>query len=243
MRSHAASIPSAAVLALLAAGWPCPAGAQSPQDAARLQQSVLELQGRNQSLQQALAEANSAEKKTSEQLRQVRERLEALGRNLLDGGSDRLVQATADLQVAGERLRKVEDAASRLRDAVREYTRQAVVSDPDTRTRLETTIRELDAALGVGEKPRPDVRTGSLQQSRIVSIDRESGMIVLNVGESQGARIGMGFRLTRGNQPYGRAVLADVRREICGVFVDSLDNPAETPRPGDLAILETQPAD
>ncbi len=48
------------------------------------------------------------------------------------------------------------------------------------------------------------------------------------------------FRLSRGQQPYGTAILADVRRGVSGLFVESLDNPAETPRPGDLAILETQ---
>jgi hypothetical protein len=94
--------------------------------------------------------------------------------------------------------------------------------------------------LGLRQKPRPDVRTGSLQQARIVSLDQESGMLVLNIGESQGARIGMTFRLARGQQPYGKAILADVRKGVSGLFVESLDNPAETPRPGDLAILETQ---
>jgi hypothetical protein len=50
----------------------------------------------------------------------------------------------------------------------------------------------------------------------------------------------MSFQLTRGQQPYGKAILADVRKGVSGVFVENLDNPAETPRPGDLAILETQ---
>ena len=65
-------------------------------------------------------------------------------------------------------------------------------------------------------------------------------MLVLNIGESQGARIGMTFRLTRGQQPYGKVIIADVRKGVSGVFIESLDNPAETPRPGDIAILETQ---
>ncbi len=51
-----------------------------------------------ESRQIALAESNKAEKKASEQLTQIRERLEALGKNLLDGGDDRLIQAAADLQ-------------------------------------------------------------------------------------------------------------------------------------------------
>ena len=178
--------------------------------------------------------------KPTEQLAQVRDRLEALGKNLLDGGDDRLIQAAADLQLANERITELEGSVTRLAAAVNDYLRQAVVSDPDARLRVETSLRELDAVLGLRQKPRPDVRTGSLQQARIVSLDQESGMLVLNIGESQGARIGMTFRLTRGQQPYGKAILADVRKGVSGVFVESLDNAAETPRPGDLAILETQ---
>jgi hypothetical protein len=204
------------------------------------QDIVTELQTQNQTLQRSLAEANRGEKQASEQLAQVRERLEALGKNLLDGGDDRLVQAAADLQVASERTNNLEGSVTRLAAAVNDYLRQAVVSDPDARLRVETSLRELDAVLGLRQKPRPDVRNGSLQQARIVSIDQESGMMVFNLGENQGAKIGMTFRLTRGQQPYGKAILADVRKGVSGAFVEILDNVTETPRPGDLAVLETQ---
>lgn len=209
-------------------------------NAEQLQQAVTALQEQNQTLQRSLAESNRAEKEASEQLAQVRVRLEALGKNLLDGGDDRLIQAASDLQLANERVTQLEGCVTRLVGAVSDYLRQAVASDPDARLRVETSLRELDAVLGLRQKPRPDVRSGSLQQSRIVSIDQESSMLVLNIGESQGARIGMTFRLTRGQQPFGKAILADVRKGVSGAFVENLDNPADTPRPGDLAILETQ---
>lgn len=227
----------AAALGLAASAEMCLAQAPT---VAQYQDIVAELQTQNQTLQRSLAEANRGEKQASEQLAQVRERLEALGKNLLDGGDDRLVQAAADLQVASERSNHLEGSVTRLAAAVNDYLRQAVVSDPDARLRVETSLRELDAVLGLRQKPRPDVRNGSLQQARIVSIDQESGMMVLNLGENQGAKIGMTFRLTRGQQPYGKAILADVRKGISGAFVENLDNVAETPRPGDLAVLETQ---
>ena len=230
---------AAAFSGLLATAGMC--AAQAP-DAAQLQQIIIDLQEQNQALQRSLAEANRGESLAVEQLAQVRERLEALGKNLLDGGDDRLIQAAADLQLANERLTALETATTRLVASVNDFLRQAVVSDPDARLRLETSLRELDAVLGLRQKPRPDVRSGSLQQARIVSIDGESGMLVLNIGETQGARIGMTFRLARGQQPYGKAILADVRKGVSGLFVESLDNPTETPRPGDLAILDIQPS-
>lgn len=227
----------AASLGLLAGAGMCAAQAPTSE---QLQQAIIDLQEQNHALQRSLAEANRGEKQANEQLAQVRTKLEALGKNLLDGGDDRLVQAASDLQLANERITALEGSVTRLAAAISDYLRQAVVSDPDARLRVETSLRELDAVLGLRQKPRPDVRSGSLQQARIVSLDQESGMLVLNIGESQGARIGMTFRLTRGQQPYGKAILADVRKSVSGVFVENLDNPADTPRPGDLAILETQ---
>ncbi len=227
----------AAALGLLASAGM--SGAKTPEPE-QLQLAMRELHEQNQSLQRSLAEANRGEKQASEQLSQVRNRLEALGKNLLDGGDDRLVQAAGDLELAHERVTELEGAVTRMTGAVNDYLRQAVVSDPDARLRVESSLRELDAVLGLRQKPRPDVRSGSLQQARIVSLDQESGMLVLNIGESQGARIGMTFRLTRGQQPYGKAILADVRKGVSGVFVETFDNVTESPRPGDLAILETQ---
>ncbi len=227
----------AAALGLLAGAGMCVAQAPTADE---YQEIITELQEQNLVLQRSLADANKGEKQASEQLDQVRVRLEALGKNLLDGGDDRLVQAAADLQIANERNGELEATVTRLAASVQDYLRQAVVSDPDARLRVETSLRELDAVLGLRQKPRPDIRTGSLQQAQIVSIDQESGMLVLNLGEVQGAKIGMTFRLTRGQQPYGRAILADVRKAVSGAFVEKLDNPADTPRLGDLAILETQ---
>ena len=232
-------MPSAFHSTVLAAAITLLASAQAP-NPDKPQQGITELQQQNKALQHSLAEANRGEKQASEQLAQVRVRLEALGKNLLDGGDDRLIQAAADLQLANERIAELEKSVTRLAAATTDYLRQAVVSDPDARLRVEISLRELDAVLGLRQKPRPDVRTGSLQLARIVSLDPQSGMLVLNIGESQGARIGMTFRLIRGSQPYGKAILADVRKGVSGAFVESLDHPAETSRTGDIAILETQ---
>ena len=82
----------AAAFGLLAS----PAVAQKQAGVGELQETIHDLREQNKALQRALAESNKGEKQASEQLSQVRERLEALGKNLLDGGNDRLVQAAAD---------------------------------------------------------------------------------------------------------------------------------------------------
>jgi flagellar basal body-associated protein FliL len=226
----------AAALGLLATVVPC----VGQDNAAKLQDLVIELREQNRTLERALVEANKAEKASTDQLNQVRERLEALGKNLLDGGDDRLVQAAADLELANERITQLEAAAARLSSSVTDYLRSAVVSDPDARLRVETAMRELDSISGLRQKPRPDIRTGDLQRAQIVSLDQESGMLVLNLGENQGAMIGMTFRLMRGQQSYGKAILADVRQGVSGAFVEQIDSKDNTPRLGDTAVLLTQ---
>ena len=228
----------AATLGLLAVAAWCPA--QQTESFEKMQETLADLRDQNRALQRSLAEANRGEKQASEQLAQVRLRLEALGKNLLDGGDDRLVRAAADIEISKERISQLEATVMRLTSAVTDYLRQAVVADPATRLRVETSLRELDALLGLRQKPRPDVLAGSLQKARVVSIDQESGMLVFNLGESQGAKIGMAFRLFRGQQPYGKAILADVRKAVSGAFTEHLDSSAESPRPGDLAVLETE---
>lgn len=227
----------AAALGLLAAVATCPAAEPTMEE---MQEMIADLQAQNATLQRSLAQANRAEKEATEQLAQVRLRLEALGKNLLDGGNDRLVQANADLAVSRERLTELETAAGKVMAAIVDYLRQAVVSDPDSRARLETSLRELDSVLGFKQKPRPDVLAGSLRQAKIISIDQESGLIVLNLGENQGAKIGMTFDLFRAQQRYGKAILADVRKAVCGAFIENLDSSVEAPRIGDLAVLKTE---
>lgn len=228
-----------AALGLLAMVVPCE-GQEDAANVAKLQDLVLDLREENQALQRALIEANKAEKASSDQLNQVRQRLEALGKNLLDGGDDRLIQAAADLELANEHTSQLQAAAVRLSTSVTDYLRLAVVSDPDARVHVETAMRELDSISGLRQKPRPDIRTGELQRAQIVSLDQESGMLVLNLGESQGATIGMTFRLMRGQQSYGKAILADVRQGVSGAFVEQIDSKENTPRLGDTAVLLTQ---
>ena len=229
----------AAALGLLAMVVPCE-GQEDAANVAKLQDLVLDIREENQALQRALVESNKAEKASTDQLNQVRERLEALGKNLLDGGDDRLIQAAADLELANERIVQLEAAAARLTSSVTDYLRSAVVSDPDARLRVETAMRELDSISGLRQKPRPDIRTGDLQRAQIVSLDQESGMLVLNLGETQGATIGMTFRLMRGQQSYGKAILADVRQGVSGAFIEQIDSKENTPRLGDTAVLLTQ---
>jgi chromosome segregation ATPase len=211
-------------------------------ESAQLQGMVVELQGRIKVLEQGITAANRAEKEASEQLAAAREQLEALGASQLGAGDERLLQAVADLQIQSERNQNLESSAANLSAAITTYLRSAVASDPEARLRVETAMRELDEVLGLSHKPAPLAQgtTGSAARATVMSIDAESGLLVLNIGERQQARIGSTYTLLRGDQSYGTAVLADVRSAVSGAFVESLDANSGPVRIGDIALLETE---
>ncbi|MCU0795542.1 MAG: hypothetical protein MUF31_06360 [Akkermansiaceae bacterium] len=231
-------------LPLLAAALGLPLGSLAAQSAEsqQLQGVVAELQARIKVLEQGIAAANRAEKDASEQLAAARERLEALGASQLGAGDERLLQAIADLQVQSERNAALEASAVNLSASITQYLRQAVASDPEARLRVETAMRELDEVLGLSHKPAPAAQgtSGTATRATVMSIDSDSGLLVFNIGERQQARIGTTYTLLRGDQPYGSAIIADVRSAVSGAFVETLDANSGPVRIGDTAILETE---
>lgn len=185
-------------------------------------------------------DAKKGEQLANEQLASVRQRLEAWGKNLLDGGDERLVQAAADQAIMQERLNAIEQASMQISGAVDEFLREAVIANPESRLRLESAKRLLDAELGLRNKPKAQYKTGNLQRAQVVSIDAESGMLIFNIGLENQCRIGMTYTLQRGDRPYGKASVAEVRKHVCGALIESIEPAHEIVRMGDLAILETQ---
>ena len=102
---------AAAVLGLSAGAWTC---AAQGTDVAALEDTIVALRARNEELEKSLVQANRAEKEASEKLARVSLQLEALGRDLLEGGDDRLVQANAQISVLGTRVSSLESVSNRL---------------------------------------------------------------------------------------------------------------------------------
>ncbi len=204
-----------------------------------LEAQVSKLKRQNKVFKESLVSANMREQESAAALSKIRTRLEALGTHLLGSGEDRLVEAVSDLELLTRQLDTIETAAMQLSSTVQHYLKSAVVSDPDIRKEVEIKLRELDVALGLRHKPRPKVDYGTLQHARVVSIDSESGLLVLNVGEKMGARIGMIMTLKRGGHSIGEAVIAETRKDVCGVLIESLAQNDQSAKLGDLASIKT----
>ncbi len=186
-----------------------------------------------------LAASKKREAELNKSVNELRLRFAALGDNLLNGGENAILEAVKNAEVLDKRYRATEKAALDLMANMREYLRTAVAADPDARVRLETSIRELDVALRLRQKPRPQIALGSLQHAKVVSIDAESGMLVINAGEDQSVRRGMTFLITRGSRQLAEGIVAETRKDFSGVLPTEFTSSEDEIRLGDVASVKT----
>ncbi len=207
---------------------------------AALELQLQQLQNQNQNLSKALVNAKQQHAEAKEKLDKIRLELEALHIYPLGTDDQRLIQAVANRKVLENRLLKLETAATELTTKLRKYLNQSAVADDQQRVILESSIRGLDELLGMRHKPRPQIDLGTLQSSKIIAIDPQSGVLILNAGEKQQVRIGMTFRILRGKSLVAEARIAEVRPEISGALVIRLVNINNAVRLGDIASIKTQ---
>lgn len=206
----------------------------------KLEQTIQQLQNKNQNLSKALLDSKQETLSAKGKLNKIRLELEALGTYPLGTDDERLIQAVTNRKVLEDRITQLESATMNLTAEVREYLKHAFVADDQKRLDLETKIRELDVLLKIIDKPQPQIDQGSLYEAKIIGIDSQSGTLILNAGEKQQVRIGMTFHILRGKSKIAEARIAEVRPEIAGALVVQLEDTNNAVRPGDIASIKTQ---
>ena len=198
-----------------------------------LRGDLIRLNRENSNLKLSLVAAQKRADESAEKLKEINLRLEAMGSGLLDGGDNRLVKAVSDLGVMARKLKQLEDAALALSSSTQNYLSTAIAADPEARVEVETHIRDLDTVIGLREAPLKDRQLGSLQQAVVVSVDSESGIVVVNVGEKESAVVGMAFEVYRNDTKVGDAVVAQTRSDVSALLITDLVNEKNPVRDGD----------
>jgi hypothetical protein len=233
-----ASIPLLAA-ALLGLGGAGVQPARGQDGVARLEAENARLARQLANVQASLIEANQREKDSADALAKIKLRLEALGKNLIGGSDDRTLDAVANFAVTKRQLQELAAVALRLSASVQGYLQPAIAADPEARAAVEAQLRELEVELGLRSRPEQNIERGNLQHAKVKSIDHESGLIVLNVGEKEQAAIGMHFNIMRGDKLIAEAMVAETRSDFCGVFVQRLENENNPVRFNDTASRKT----
>ena len=122
------------------------------------------------------------------------------------------------LESTRSELDEVRQGSLRLVSAVAEYKRNAMVEDETARQTLETALQELEVALGLRQKQQSEL-DGTLDEAKVLSIDSESGLIVINAGRKGGVEVGMPMEISRGDQVIAETMVTDVRKSVSGLLV------------------------
>lgn len=204
-------------------------------DAAKINQLERQLANLRESFALARADADEARK----QLRDVRSRLEALGGSALGNREERLIETAAQLESVRAELEAVRQSSLRLTSALVAYMRSALVEDQAARESLEAAVRDLDVALGLRRTKADELAGGSVDEAKVLSIDSESGLIVINAGRMGKVEVGMTMEISRGDQAIAMAVVTDVRKSVAGLLVQQHLNPSLSVAVGDLVSVKS----
>ena len=199
---------------------------------------IAQLERQVATLREAYALARADADEARRQLREIRARLEALGGTALGDSEEKLIETIAQLEAANAETEQLRQAALNLAAAIESYTRGALVEDAVAKQGLDAALRELDVALGL-RQAQQDELTGSMHEATILSIDSESGLIVINAGREADIQVGMPMKITRGDQVIARAIVTDVRKKVAGLLVQKHVNAALSVEVGDRVSVTT----
>jgi len=215
----------------------------SGQDVASLERENRLLKIRIEALNESLATALEEKEARTKSLKEIKEHLALFGKDFFDGGDEKLRHAVSDYQIAREKLTVVESSAEELLLSIQNYLRTAVASDPEARAGVELKLRQFQVALGHRQKPKRRVEQGNASQARVMTVDSETGVLVINAGEEAELRPGMRYRIERAGSHIGDAIVAITRPDVSGLLMQNLTQPDNVVRSGDAAhvILENTP--
>ncbi len=208
----------------------------------QLQAEVDRLKAVNGNLGKSLMAANAESEEFRRSYGKMRLRMEALGIEAVTGGDrgieGKLVKAVNDLRLLEEEKAGLAGALIALSDAALQLVETAVSSSPEAVARVEAAVAEADSALGLGtaRHPAANASAGTLHDGQVISVKKDYGVVVLNVGREAGVRVGMPFELRRKDRPVGTVTVVDVRDRIAAALVKNLSVADDVPQVGDLAV-------
>jgi hypothetical protein len=162
-------------------------------------------------------------------------RMEALGLEAAnkDPGKleQRLLSAVSDLQLAKKERQQYRDQMLRLTEAMLGLLKTSTGGDAKARAEVEAQVRGTNALAtkaGNVTEAEPTLMDGS-----VVSVKDEWSLVVGNVGEKQGVKIGMPLRVLRDGRRIATLRVVDVRQKICGAVIQEMDSEKDKIKVGD----------
>lgn len=188
------------------------------------QEQISNLQQEREALAASLAEANRAVEKREASYKEIVIQLEALGVDVLSPDpkalEQRLLKAVRERDAARDQSIVMAAQLGRLIEGVLE-----LMSVPDDTVavqgaadKVKNLLKESGELLSLETAPVQELAPG-IAQGRVVSVDAKLGLVVLNLGQTSGLRVGLPLSVYREDREVGSVLVVDVRDNIAGALV------------------------
>ncbi len=183
----------------------------------------------------SLAESNAEAELFRRKYSDLQLRMEALG---LDAANkdrakleQRLLSAVSDLHLMQKEREAYRDQMLRLTEAMLQLLRTSTGGDAKARAEVEAQLRSTNGL--VAKAAVPNEPEATLMDGSVVSVKEEWLLVVGNLGEKQGVKIGMPLRVVRGDKTIATLRVVDVRQKICGAVIQEMETGKEKIMVGD----------
>ena len=150
--------------------------------------------------------------------------MEALGLEAADKDraklEQRLLTAVADLQLLQKERDDFRDQALRLSEAILHLLKTSTGGDAGARMTVEAQLRSSNRLATKSQGSLGE--TATLMDGRVISLKEEWSLVVGNIGEKQGVKLGMPMRVMRADQLIATLRVVDVRQRICGAVIQEM---------------------
>jgi hypothetical protein len=187
-------------------------------------------------LTENLAVARTESELFQKQWREAQLRAQALGVNFADDSARQtqrqLVESVRALYLAEVERQRLVEQLQKLLDAVQ---KQGDIAGELARTKALLAAAEKPATSEAGKMGEVvGQAAGTLGAARVLDVNPDLRLVVLNVGLLQGARIGMPLIVLRGDRVIAELKIVDVRQRVCGALIERTEKTV-TLKTGDVA--------
>jgi hypothetical protein len=193
-------------------------------------------------LTDSLAESNAEAKVLRSKSTDLQLRMEALG--LESANKDRanleqrLLNAVSDLHLLENEHEQYRDQMLRLSEAILYLLKTSTGGDAQARMEVEAQLRSSSQLVTGAQRPVEERPT--LMDGNVISVKEEWSLVVGNLGEKQGVKMGMPMRVMRGDKMIATLRVVDVRQRICGAVVQEMGSEKDKIKVGDRLQVDAR---
>jgi hypothetical protein len=185
-------------------------------------------------LTDSLAESNVQAEVFRRKYSDLQLRMEALGLESADKDraklEQRLLSAVSDLRLLQKEREQYRDQCLQLSEAILHLLKTSTGGAAQARMEVETQLRSLNALVAKADNVPAEP---TLMDGNVISVKEEWSLVVGNVGEKQGVKVGMPMRVLRGDKLIATLRVVDVRQRICGAVIQEMGSGKEKIKVGD----------